>query len=357
MNAITKNPDPAILQQLLGKAYDEIAAGYAGILISIGTELGLYKAMAGAGPLTSDEVASRAGCAERYVREWLNAQAAGGYIAYHPASRTYELTPEQACLLADPDNPASIAPAWQLVGALFESRKKTEQAFRTGEGIAWGQHDERVIGGCASFYHNAYRASLLAEWLPTLDGVVEKLEVGAHVADIGCGYGHSTRIMAQAYPASTFLGVDTHDASIAEARRLTENTGLADRVAFQTSSASRLPEGSFDLACFFDCLHDLGHPVDAARAARQALKPDGTLLLVEPAAGDRVEENFNTVGRLFYAGSTMLCCAHAISEKGTHVLGAQAGEARLVAVCREAGFSRVRVAARTPFNMLIEARP
>ena len=357
MNAITRTPDPALLQQLLGKAYEEIAAGYAGILIGIGAELGLYAAMAGAGPLTSEEVAHRAGCAERYVREWLNAQAAGGYVAYHPTSRTYELTAEQTCMLADPDGPANITPAWQLIGALFESRQKAIHAFRTGEGIAWGDQDPRVVGGCASFYHNVYRASLLPEWLPALDGVAAKLEAGAHVADVGCGYGHSTRIMAQAFPASTFVGVDSHEGSIAEARGFAERDGLSGRVTFQTGKAAQLADGAFDLICFFDCLHDLGYPVDAARAARQALKPDGTLLLVEPAAGDRVEDNFNTVGRLFYAGSTMLCCAHAISEQGTHVLGAQAGEARLASICREAGFSQVRVAARTAFNMLIEARP
>jgi len=352
----THTLDQAVLDALVGKAVAEISAGYGGVMIDLGHRLGLYKAMAGKGPVTSQDVAREAGCAERYVREWLNSQAAGGYVQYHAESRTYELTPEQAYVLADERSPVHIPPAWQVVASLWADEPKAIHAFRTGEGVSWGDHDERLSCGVAAFYRNGYRASLVPQWLPALKGVVEKLERGARVADVGCGHGYSTLIMAEAFPNSRFVGFDVHARSIETARGLAREAGLEDRVSFVLADARQPLPGPFDLACFFDCLHDLGHPVEAARRAREALAADGTLMLVEPYASDKVEENLNPVGRLYYAASTTICCAHAISEHGTHVLGAQAGEARLARICREAGFSHVRRAAQTPFNLILEAR-
>lgn len=348
--------DTAKLDDLVGRAISELAAGYSGVMISIGNRLGLYGAMVEAGPMSSHEVANAAGCAERYVREWLNAQAAGGYVLYHPASQTYELTPEQAAVLADESSPVFMPSIWEVVAAAWADADQTVEAIRTGKGVAWSAHDGRLHCGVAAFFRNGYRDSLVSHWLPALDGVMPKLQAGARVADIGCGHGHSTLLMAEAFPNSRFIGIDTHPASIAAARTHAQQAGLSDRVEFLLADAKApLPE-VFDLICFFDCLHDLGHPVEGARRARDALAHDGTLMLVEPAASDRVEENLNPVGRIYYTGSTWLCCAHAISEEGTHVLGAQAGETRLAQVCREAGFSRIRRATETPFNLILEVR-
>jgi len=353
----TQTLDQAELDALVERAVAEISAGYGGVMIDIGRKLGLYRAMADKGPVTSREVARAAGCAERYVREWLNAQAAGGYVRYHPESHSYELTPEQAYVLANERSPVYIPPAWDVVASLWADEAKAIHAFRTGAGLSWGEHDERLSCGVAAFYRNGYRANLVAEWLPALEGVVEKLETGARVADIGCGHGYSTIFMAGAFPRSRFIGFDTHAPSLEIARDLAREASVGDRVTFVHASARQPLEGPFDLACFFDCLHDLGHPVEAARRAREALAADGTLMLVEPYASDRVEENLNPIGRLYYAASSAICCAHAISENGTHVLGAQAGEARLTRICHEAGFTRVRRATQTPFNLIIEARP
>ena len=273
-------------------------------------------------------VARRSDCAERYVREWLNAQVAGGYVAYHPSSETYELTAEQAMVLADDTSPLFIPSAWQVPASMWFDEHKAIDAFRSGKGVAWGEHDERLYCGVAAFYRNAYQSSLVQEWLPALDGVTGKLQRGARVADIGCGHGHSTVIMAQAFPDSRFWGFDVHEGSIEAARRHAEQAGVADRVRFVQANAADYPAQDYDLICFFDCLHDMGHPDRALRHAADALAPEGTVMLVEPYAQDRVEDNINPVGRLYYAASTTLCCAHAISENGTHVLGAQAGEAR-----------------------------
>lgn len=348
--------DPVTLDALVGKAVSELAAGYSGVMIDIGRRVGLYKAMAGAGPMTSQEVARHAGCAERYVREWLNGQAAGGYVLYHPTSHTYELTPEQAFVLADETSPVFMPAVWEIVAAAWADEDKTVEAFQTGKGVRWGDHDGRLHCGVAAFFRNGYRASLVPEWLPALDGVVAKLEAGARVADVGCGHGHSTMLMAQAFPKSRFFGFDTHQGSIDAAQAHAREAGLDDRVTFIRSDARDALPARFDLVCFFDCLHDLGYPVEAARRAREALAEDGTLMLVEPNAADQVEGNLNPIGRIYYTGSAWLCCAHAISEEGTHVLGAQAGEARLARICREAGFTRIRRAAQTPFNLILEAR-
>jgi SAM-dependent methyltransferase len=347
--------DPVKLDAFLARAVGDLSAGYGGVMVSLGNRLGLYRAMAGAGPLSSRELASRAGCAERYVREWLNAQVAGGYVAYHAISGTYELTPEQAFVLANEDSPVFIPNAWAVPASMWFDEDKAVEAFRTGKGIPWGDHDGRLYCGVAAFYRNAYRGSLVSEWLPALDGVVEKLEAGAVVADVGCGYGHSTTLMAQAFPASRFHGFDTHPGSVVEAQRLAAAAGV-DQATFAVARADQYPGTGYDLICFFDCLHDMGDPVAAAAHAAKAIARDGTVMLAEPFANDRVEDNVSPVARLYYAASTTLCCAHAISEGGRVVLGAQAGEARLADVFRRAGFTHFRRAAETPFNLILEAR-
>lgn len=344
------------LDAFVGRLIDEIAAGYTGVMVGIGDKLGLYKSMAGAGPLSSQEVAKRTGCAERYVREWLNSQVASGYIDYHPASQTYELTPEQAIVLADDLSPVFLPHAWQIVASMWADEPKTLNAFKTGRGVSWGEHDERLFCGVAAFYRNAYAANLVEQWLPALTGVSEKLEKGAMVADVGCGHGHSTVLMAKAFPKSRFWGFDVHEDSIATARKVARQAGVEDRVTFEVAKADSYPTRGYDLICFFDCLHDMGRPVDALRHAASALAKDGTIMLIEPFARDRVEENVGTVGRLYYAGSTTMCCAHAISENGTHVLGAQAGLRQLEDVLKAAGLKTIRKAVETPFNMVIEAQ-
>jgi SAM-dependent methyltransferase len=348
--------DRTKLDALLGRAVSDLSAGYGGVMISLGDKLGLYKTMAGAGPLSSRELAARAGCAERYVREWLNAQVAGGYVDYHPSSETYELSAEQALVLADVDSPLFMPSAWQVPASMWFDEDKALEAFRRGRGVSWGEHDERLHRGVASFYRNAYRGSLLAEWLPALDGVVERLEAGITVADVGCGHGHSTILMAEAYPNSRFIGFDTHAASIDAAQRNAAEAGLGHRVRFEVADAVGYPEVGYDLICFFDSLHDMGDPVAGARHAADALAPGGTVMLVEPFANDRLEDNVSPIARLYYAASAALCCAHAISEGGRLVLGAQAGEARLAEVCRRAGLTHVRRAAATPFNLILEVR-
>lgn len=354
MNALNINQEK--LQALVGMAVGDMSASNGGVMISIGHKLGLYKAMAGEGPMTSAELARKSGCAERYVREWLNCNAAGNYVVYHPAGQKYELTPEQALMLADETSPVFVPNAWEVAASLWFDQAKTIDAFRTGKGVAWGDHHERLYCGIAAFFRNGYAAHLVPEWLPALEGVVPKLEKGAKVADIGCGHGHSAIIMAKAFPKSRFWGFDVHAPSIEEARRVAEKEGVADRVTFEVAKAGDYKEQGFDLICFFDALHDMGHPDVALRRALNSLSPDGTVMLVEPFANDKVEDNLNPIGRMYYAGSTALCCAHAISENGTHVLGAQAGEGRLAEIAKASGFSSFRRAHATPFNLILEAR-
>ena len=348
--------DQAKLEAFAGRAVGDISSAYGVAMGNLGAKLGLYKAMAGAGPLSSKELAERTGCAERYVREWLNSQAAGGYVDYHASSETYELSPEQAAVLADEDSPFYLPHAWNLPAAMWAEEHKMLDAFRSGKGVSWGEHDERVFCGVAAFYRNGYRASLVPHWLPALDGVVEQLEAGIKVADVGCGYGHSSVLMADAFPRSRFYGFDVHPGSIDEARRNAQEAGVDERVSFERARAVDYPDRKYDLICFFDCLHDLGDPVAAARHAANVLAPGGTVMLVEPFAQDRLEDNLTPVSRLYYGGSTWLCCAHAISEGGKLVLGAQAGEARLAEVFRKAGFTHFRRAAQTPFNLILEVR-
>lgn len=352
----TRAIDASKLESFVSRAVADLAAAYGGVMVSLGNKLGLYRAMAGAGPIAARELAARTGCAERYVHEWLNAQAAGGYVNYHAVSDTFELSAEQAMVLADEDSPVFIPPAWNVPASMWFDEEKSLEAFRTGKGVAWGDHDSRLHCGVAAFYRNGYRSSLVSQWIPALEGVVARLDAGITVADVGCGHGHSTILMAQAFPRSRFRGFDVHAASIDEARRNAVRAGVSDRVHFDVAPAVDYPDEQYGLICFFDCLHDLGDPVAAARFARGVLAPDGTVLLVEPFAHDQVQPGPSVVAQLYYSASTTICCAHAMAEGGALVLGAQAGEARLAEVFRKAGFTRFRRATETPFNLILEAR-
>jgi SAM-dependent methyltransferase len=347
--------DQKKLETFIGRAVSDLSAGYGGVMVSLGHKLGLYKALSGAGPTSVRELASRSRCAERYVREWLNSQVAGGYLDYHAVSDTYELSPEQAMVLADEESPVFLPHAWQVPASMWFDEERAVEAFRTGSGVAWGDHDGRLACGVAAFYRNAYRSSLVPAWLPALDGVVDDLRAGITVADVGCGHGHSTILMAQAFPASRFVGFDGHAASIEAARRNALAAGVYDRVRFELATADSYT-GAYGLICFFDSLHDMGDPVAAARHAAAALAPGGTVMLIEPFANDRIEGNVSPVARMYYAVSTTVCCAHAISEGGALVLGAQAGEKRLADVFHKAGFGHFRRASETPFNLILEAR-
>lgn len=348
--------DQGKLEAVVTMALNDLSAAQGGVMMSLGHTLGLYKSLHGKGPLSSAEVARGSGCAERYVREWLNSQVAGGYLAYHPQSRTYEMTPEQAMVLAVEDSPVFFPSAWQVNASLWLDEAKILEAFRTGKGIGWGEHDGRLHAGVAAFYRNAYRASLVPEWLPSLDGVVAKLTAGGRVADVACGHGHSTVILAEAFPSSRFWGYDVHEGSILAARRHAEEAGVADRVTFEVRRATEIPGREYDLVCFFDALHDMGHPDRALAHAAACMAEDGTVMLVEPFANDAVEDNVGAIGRLYYAGSATMCCPHAVSEEGEWVLGAQAGAERIGEVVRAAGLTRFRRAMETPFNLILEAR-
>ena len=345
------------LNAFMGQVVGELGATVNAALIVIGDRLGLYKALAGAGPVRPAELAERTGTTERYVREWLNAQAAGGYVEYDARSGEYLLPPEQALALANEDSPAFVCGAFELATATLGSEPSIEAAFKSGAGFGWHEHDSGVHTGCERFFRPGYNANLVSSWLPALDGVEEKLRVGATVADVGCGLGSSTRLMAQAYPASNITGFDYHRESIEGAREETRAAGLADRVAYEVAPAAAFPGANYDLVTMFDCLHDMGDPVGAAGHVRQALAPDGTWMVVEPIAGDRVEQNLNPVGRAYYAFSTMLCTPSSLAQEVGLALGAQAGEARIRDVATAAGFTRFRRVAETPFNAIYEIRP
>lgn len=344
------------LNTFIGQAVGDLAAGFGGVMVSLGHKSGLYRAMKDAGPLTASALAERAGCAERYVREWLNSQAAGGYVVYDASMDSYELPAEQAMVLADEASPCFIPPAWEVPASVWFDEDKLLRAFRTGEGLAWGNHHHRLFCGNAAFFRAPYRANLVPNWLPALDGVIDKLKAGANVADIGCGYGHSTIIMAEAFPESRFVGYDAHPDSVAAARNNAREAGVDDRVHFETATAKTCAATGQDLVCFFDCLHDMGDPVGAAEHAADMLAGNGTVMLVEPFANDRLEDNFNTIGRLFYCGSTTICCPHSLSEEGRMALGNQVGEKRLAGIFEEAGFRTFHRVAENPFNLVFEAR-
>jgi SAM-dependent methyltransferase len=349
--------DEERLEQFVFSAVDEVGATLNTALVVMGDRLGLYRALAAAGPLTPSELAEHTGTAERYVREWLNAQAAGGYVEYDADSGRYTLPPEQAVALTDPESPAYLPGFFQIaLGSVLDSPKILEAA-RSGDGFGWHEHVHEVHEGCERFFRPGYNANLIDSWLPALDGVVEKLERGARVADIGCGHGASTILMANAFPNSTFNGFDYHAGSIAVARERAREAGLADRISFSVAPAASYPGQGFDLVTMFDCLHDMGDPLGAARHVRRTLAPDGTWMLVEPAAGDRVEDNLNPIGRAYYGFSTLLCTPASLSQEVGLALGAQAGEARIRDVVVAGGFAHFERAAETPFNLVFEARP
>ena len=344
------------LMQFVFRAVDEVGATLNAALVVMGDRLGLYRGLAGAGPLSPGELAARTGTAERYVREWLNAQAAGGYVTYDPESGCYTLPPEQTVALTESDSPAYLPGFFQIaLGSVIDSPEIVERA-KSGDGFGWHEHVHDVHEGCERFFRPGYNAHLVGEWLPALEGVVEKLQRGARVADVGCGHGSSTILMAQAFPNSTFVGSDYHDGSIETARRRAQDAGVADRVNFQVAPAAAYSGDGFDLVTMFDCLHDMGDPVGAARHVCSTLAPDGTWMIVEPNAGDRVEDNLNPVGRAYYAFSTLLCTPASLSQEVGLALGAQAGEARIRDVVQAGGCTRFRRAAETPFNLVFEAR-
>jgi SAM-dependent methyltransferase len=349
--------DEARLEAFVGQAVVDMGAAISGLLLHIGDRLGLYKAMAGAGPVTSSTLAQRTGTAERYVREWLGNQAAGGYVIYNPADSTYELPAEQAMVVANEDSPVFLGGAFEAIASCYADHDVFVNAFRTGAGVSWQDHDDRLFSGVVRLFRPGYAAHLVGEWLPALDGVAEKLRAGASVADVGCGLGASTVIMAQAFERSTFAGFDLHEPSIEAARKAAAQAGVSQRARFDVAPAKDFPGNGYDLVCLFDALHDMGDPVGAARRIRQALAPDGTLLLVEPNAGDALEHNLNPVGRTYYGLSTVICTPGSLAQEVGLGLGAQAGERQLATVLREAGFTRVRRATETPFNIILEARP
>lgn len=343
------------LNAFLGKAVGDLGAAVSAVLVSIGDELGFYKALARR-PLTAAELAKETSTGERYVREWLANQAAGGYVEYDASTGKFSLTPEQAACLADPNGPADLPGAYQIVRDVFHVRDRAIENFRTGTGMEWGDHHPCLFQGTERFFRATYNTNLLASWLPALDGGVEKLQRGARVADVGCGHGVSTILMAQAFPESTFVGIDYHPASIETAKERAKAAGVSN-ARFEVADATSYNGGRYDLIAFFDCLHDMADPAGAARHARQSLASDGHVMVVEPFANDRLEDNLNPVGRVYYGASTLVCVPVSLAKNGP-ALGAQAGEQQLRDVfVNDAGFSRFRRATETPFNIVLEARP
>jgi ubiquinone/menaquinone biosynthesis C-methylase UbiE len=347
------NLDMQKLEPLLGKVVNEMGAASNGALVILGDKLGLFRALA-QGAMTSAELAAATGTHERYVREWASAQAASGFVGYEADTAKFSMSPEQAAVFADEDSPVFVAGGFSFLSAVYNDEPKLAEAFKNGSGLHWGEHCNCLFCGVERFFRPGYRAHLVAEWLPALDGVVEKLERGAKVADVGCGHGASTLLMAQAFPNSEFVGIDFHDGSIAHARKQANGTG---NVRFEVARAQDFSGSDFDLVAMFDALHDMGDPVGAVAHVRSTLKADGTLMLIEPMAGDSLADNLNPVGRVYYAGSTHICVPTALNQEVGLALGAQAGEKRIGEVVRNGGFSQFRRAAATPFNMILEARP
>jgi SAM-dependent methyltransferase len=347
--------DEAKLMEFMGQLVGDLGGAAMTASVVLGEQVGLYRAMADSQPVTADELARRTGCNARLVREWLNAQAASGYVEHTDGS--YRLPEEQAMALAVEDSPVYVAGGARVLASLFIDMDKEVEAIRGDGAVPWGAHHPSMFTGTEKFFRPGYKAHLVPEWLPALDGVVPKLEAGAKVADVGCGHGASTVIMAEAFPASRFHGFDNHGPSIETARQRAADAGVADRVTFEQAAAKDYAEDGFDLVCFFDCLHDMGDPVGAARHALEALAPGGTVLLVEPFAGDALDDNLTPVGRMFYAASTFVCTPNSLSQEVGLALGAQAGEAQLRDVFTKAGFTRFRRATETPFNLILEAQP
>lgn len=346
--------DETKLNAFVGGFLGDLGAALHAATVVVGDLLGLYQTMAETGPATAAQVAAAAGCDERYVLEWLNAQAASGYCEY--GDGRYWLTPEQAFCLADQNSPAYLAAGMFLANAVHQDITRSVDVVRTGAGVDWGHHHEHLYTGTERFFRPGYQANLVTSWIPALAGVPDKLQRAASVADIGCGHGASSILLAQAFPRARIVGFDPHPASIEAARKAAVDAGVRDRVQFEVGSAQDFPGDGYDLVCVFDALHDMGDPVGAAAHIRSALAPDGTWLLVEPAAGETVADNLNPVGRVFYSASTLLCTQAARSQQGGYALGAQASTAQLVAVCEQGGFTHVRLAAQTPVNRVFEVR-
>jgi ubiquinone/menaquinone biosynthesis C-methylase UbiE len=344
------------LMAFLGTFVGDLGATMAAGSVVVGERLGLYRALA-AKPQTPQELADATGTDARYIDEWLRGQAAGGYLQFDAESGMYSMTEEQAFALTDPDGPVFVPGAFQLALGTLQALPRITEAIRTGDGVGWHEHDDEVFAGCERFFRPGYLANLTASWLPALAGAEDKLRAGARVADIGSGHGASTVLMATSFPQSTFIGSDYHDGSVAEARIRAKDAGVADRVTFEVASAQTFGGGPFDLVTTFDALHDMGDPLGAARHVRESLAPDGTWMVVEPYAGDTVADNLNPVGRVYYSFSTFLCVPNALSQPGGYALGAQAGEPAIRRLATDAGFTRFRRVAETPFNIVYEIRP
>jgi SAM-dependent methyltransferase len=357
MTIATPTIDQDKLDQFMGRFVGDLGAALSAALVVIGDKLGLYRAIGDGEAVTADELASRTGTDARYVREWLSNQAAGGYVSYHPESGRFFLTAEQSLALAQEGSPAFVPGAFQLATSLIKDEEKITDAFQSGHGVGWHEHHHDLFTGTERFFRPGYAANLVTSWIPALEGVEAKLEAGARVADIGCGHGASTILMAQAYPRSEFVGFDYHEGSIEHALRAAEEAGVEDRVSFEVATAKDYQGEGYDLVAMFDCLHDMGDPVGAAAHVLSTLASDGTWLIVEPYAGDRLEDNLNPVGRVFYGASTLVCTPASRDQEVGLALGAQAGEARLREVVSGGGFTRFRRATETPFNLVLEARP
>ena len=347
--------DPNKLQAFMEKALGEIGAASSAVMVLIGDQLGLYKSLAEQGPATPGELARRSGTVERYVREWLSNQAAGGYLAYDAASGKFSIEPEPAMALAQEDSPFFLPGAFQTIASMFLDHEKITERFKSGEGMDWGEHHHLLFSGTERFFRPSYLGNLIQSWIPALEGMEAKLRAGGKVADVGCGLGASTILMAQAFPNSRFFGFDFHSASIEKARHRAQEAGVGDRIHFEVAEATNYPGKDYDMVAHFDCLHDMGDPVAVAKHVRQSLKPEGTWMIVEPRAGDKLEDNLNPVGRVFYAASTCVCVPASLAQDGP-ALGAQAGEKQLREILKRGGFSKMRKAAETPFNMVLEAR-
>jgi SAM-dependent methyltransferase len=356
MTTTTPALDEAALMSFVFRAVDEVGAALNCALVVMGDRLGYYQDLADHGPTTAPDLARRTGTGDRYAAEWLNAQAAGGFVTYDPTTGTYTLPAEHVVALTDASSPAYLPGFFQIAYGTIRDASRIFDLARDGDGLSWGEHNSDVHDGCERFFRPGYAANLVSSWLPALDGVVPKLERGARVADIGCGHGASTVLMAQAFPASSFVGSDAHAASIEIARARAAEGGVAERIHFDTAAAARAEGTGFDLVTTFDALHDMGDPVGAARHVFDILAADGTWMIVEPAAGDRVEDNLNPVGRAYYGFSTLLCTPASLSQEVGLAIGTQAGPARIRDIVTAAGFDSFRIAAQTPFNNVLEVR-
>lgn len=357
MTTTTEELDEAALGEFVHRFITDLGAAHHAVTVAVGDRLGLYRAVAETGPATAGQIAAAAGCDERYTQEWLNAQAASGYCEYDSRTGRYHLSPAQQACLADESSPTFLTAGVFLASALFKDEERLAEAIRTGAGVGWGEHHHDLYVGVERFFRPGYAANLVSNWIPALDGVEAKLQQGATVADVGCGHGASTILLAQAYPKSTIIGFDNHTSSIEAARAAAEAAGVADRVRFEVASAQDYPGQGYALVSIFDALHDMGDPVGAAKHIRSTLSEDGTWLLVEPMAGDSVAANLNPVGRLFYSASTLVCTPSARSQPGGWALGAQATDQQLQSIAEQGGFSRFRRAVDTPVNRIIEIRP